>query len=200
MDGVQQTATTYAGDWVIILPVVLSLLGAATLLVLRSSRDLQFLFALLVAAIVCCCDAALLWRVVEIGPLSMTMGRWLPPFGISFTADIVSAVFALAAAGVTLLLLVYLRMDMPDRARQDGIYPLILLLLAGVSGSFLTGDLFNLYVWFEVTLIASFGLMVLGGRNIQLDGTVKYGFLNFLATTFFLLALGLLYGLCAIAR
>ena len=102
--------------------------------------------------------------------------------------------FALAAAGVTLAVLVYLRHDMPDRARRDGADPLVLLLLAGVSGAFLTGDLFNLYVWFEVMLISSFGLMVLGGRNIQLDGTVKYGFLNFLATTFFLAALGLLYG------
>ncbi len=63
-----------------------------------------------------------------------------------------------------------------------------------MSGAFLTGDLFNLYVWFELMLIASFGLMVLGGRKIQLDATVKYGFLNFLATSFFLVALGLLYG------
>ena len=62
----------------------------------------------------------------------------------------------------------------------------LLLLLAGVSGAFLTGDLFNLYVWFEVMLIASFGLMVLGGSAAQLDGAVKYGFLNFLATTLFL--------------
>jgi multicomponent Na+:H+ antiporter subunit D len=71
----------------------------------------------------------------------------------------------------------------------------VLVLLAGVSGAFLTGDLFNLYVWFEVMLIASFGLMVLGGRPVQLDATVKYGIINFLATTFFLVALGLLYGL-----
>ncbi len=69
------------------------------------------------------------------------------------------------------------------------------MLLTGVSGGFLTGDLFNLYVWFEVMLIASFGLLVIGGRKIQLDGAVKYGFLNFLATTFFLIAIGLLYGL-----
>jgi multicomponent Na+:H+ antiporter subunit D len=69
------------------------------------------------------------------------------------------------------------------------------LLLAGVSGAFLTGDLFNLYVWFEVMLIASFGLMVLAGRPLQLDATVKYGILNFLATALFLTALGLLYGL-----
>ena len=195
MGAIQHMAPTYAGDWLVILPVVLALAGAATLLALRSARDLQFAFALLVVAVVGCCDVALLLRVVEIGPVSMTMGRWLPPFGISFTADIVSAVFALAAAVVTLLLLGYLRADMPDRARQDGIYPLILLLLAGVSGSFLTGDLFNLYVWFEVMLIASFGLMVLGGRNVQIDATVKYGFLNFLATTIFLISLGLIYGL-----
>src|SRR5690606_31563152 len=91
--------------------------------------------------------------------------------------------------------LVFLQMDAPEQAKRDGLYSLVLVLLAGVSGAFLTGDLFNLYVWFEVMLIASFGLMVLGGHGAQLDGTVKYGFINFLATTFFLLALGLLYGL-----
>jgi multicomponent Na+:H+ antiporter subunit D len=85
--------------------------------------------------------------------------------------------------------------DTPDSAVRDGVYPLILLLVAGVSGSFLTGDLFNLYVWFEVMLIASFGLIVLAGHPLQLDGAVKYGVLNFLATTLFLAALGLLYGL-----
>ena len=195
MDGVMQSAATLAADWVVILPVILGLLGAATLLMLRSARDLQWLFALIVVGAILFCDVALYLRVAELGPLSMTMGRWLPPFGISFTADLASAGFAAAAAAMVLIVLVYLRIDMPDRARQDGVYPLILLLLAGVSGSFLTGDLFNLYVWFEVMLIASFGLMVLGGRNLQLDGTVKYGFLNFLATSFFLMALGLLYGL-----
>jgi multicomponent Na+:H+ antiporter subunit D len=72
---------------------------------------------------------------------------------------------------------------------------LVLLLLAGVTGSFLTGDLFNLYVWFEVMLVASFGLIVSRSSALQLDGAIKYGFLNFLATSLFLLALGLLYGL-----
>lgn len=189
------TAATRAADWIIILPVVLSLLGGAVLLMLRSARDFQWLLAAAVVGGVIFCDLELLLRTLDQGPVSMTMGKWLPPFGISFTADTMSAAFALTAAVVTMILLVYLRMDVPESAKRDGVYPLILLLLAGVSGSFLTGDLFNLYVWFEVMLIASFGLMVLGGRNIQLDGTVKYGIINFLATTFFLLALGLLYGL-----
>jgi multicomponent Na+:H+ antiporter subunit D len=185
----------YPGDWVIVLPVVLCLLGAALLLVLRFAREFHLVLTLVVAGSVAACDLALVLRVLEQGPVSMTMGKWLPPFGISFTADLMGATFALAAAVVTLLLLVYLQMDAPERAKRDGLYPLTLLLLGGVSGSFLTGDLFNLYVWFEVMLIASFGLMVLGGRNLQLDGTVKYGFLNFLATTFFLIGLGLIYGL-----
>lgn len=194
MPGVLQDFATHPTDWLVILPVVLALLGGAVLLMLREAREAQFWLALGIVAVIFVSDIALALKVGETGPAAMTMGRWLPPFGISFVADLTSAVFAMAAAGVTLLLLVYLRMDMPDRARRDGVYPLILLLLAGVSGSFLTGDLFNLYVWFEVMLISSFGLMVLGGRNIQLDGTVKYGFLNFIATTFFLAALGLLYG------
>jgi multicomponent Na+:H+ antiporter subunit D len=194
MDGMQQGAV-FAVDWLVVLPVVMALATAALLVAARGGRELQWGGAVLSVAAVAVVDVVLLWRVLELGPVSMTMGNWLPPFGISFTVDIVGAVFALAAAVVTLLLLVYLRMDLPERAREQGVYPLILLLLGGVSGAFLTGDLFNLYVWFEVMLIASFGLMALGGRPQQLDATVKYGFLNFLATAFFLLALGLLYGL-----
>ncbi|MBK8085929.1 MAG: Na+/H+ antiporter subunit D [Devosia sp.] len=195
MTGVLQPSAIATTDWLVILPVILALCGAAVLVVLSSVRDLSWGLAIGVAAAIAIVDVALVLRVLDVGPVAMTMGNWLPPFGISFVADVAGATFALAAAVVVLVLLVYLRMDLPDRARRDGVHPLILLLLAGVSGSFLTGDLFNLYVWFELTLISSFGLMALGGRNIQLDGTVKYGFLNFLATTFFLIALGLIYGL-----
>lgn len=186
---------TVAADWVIVLPLVLALLGAALLLMLRNAPNLSFMFALLMVVGIIACETSLLLRVAEAGPVSMTMGKWLPPFGISFTADVFGAGFALAASVVTLIVLLYAEGDRPAGAAGDGFHSLVLLLLAGVTGSFLTGDLFNLYVWFEVMLIASFGLIVIGGRPIQLDGAVKYGFLNFLATTIFLLALGLLYGL-----
>jgi len=184
------TGTTALADWLIVLPVVMALLGAAVALMLQRAPGAAAGLALLVVAAIIACDVMLLLRVLESGPASMTMGRWLPPFGISFAVDVFSASFALAAAVVTLIVLVY---SLGERA-EDGFHPLVLLLLAGVSGAFLTGDLFNLYVWFEVMLIASFGLMVLGGRPLQLDGAVKYGVLNFLATSFFLAALGLLYG------
>lgn len=186
---------TPLSDWIVILPVVLCLFGAAVLLMLRGVLRAQIWVALAVIVAVIVCDALLFNRVMANGPLSMTMGKWLPPFGISFTADAMGAAFALAAGVATLCVILYLQGDTPESAVRDGVYPLVLLLLAGVSGAFLTGDLFNLYVWFEVMLIASFGLFVLAGHPLQLDAAVKYGLLNFLATTLFLMALGLLYGL-----
>jgi len=186
--------STSLADWVVVLPVVLCLLGSAVQLMLRRQLIAQFWICALVLLAVLVCDGILFERVVAHGPLSMTMGRWLPPFGISFTADLMGAGFATVAAFVALCVLLSLRVDTPESAARDGVYPLVLLLIAGVTGAFLTGDLFNLYVWFEVMLIASFGLIVLAGNPLQLDGAVKYGVLNFVATTLFLMALGLLYG------
>jgi multicomponent Na+:H+ antiporter subunit D len=182
-------------DWVIIAPLLLCLAGGGLLLVLREKLRVQWAVCAAVVLAVVVSDWLLFARVLEDGPLTMTMGKWLPPFGISFTADVLGAGFALVGAFATLCVVIYLGGDTPESARRDCVYPLVLLLLAGVTGGFLTGDLFNLYVWFEVMLIASFGLMVLAGHPLQLDAAVKYGVLNFLATTLFLLALGLLYGL-----
>lgn len=190
-----QTLATSPDQWLVLLPVLIPLAGAALLLLLRQMKLVQLPLAWLLAAVTALCDFALLLRVGASGPQSMTMGNWLPPFGIAFTVDALGAGFAFTAALVVTILLLPLAADAPDRARRDGLYPQVLLLLAGVSGAFVTGDLFNLYVWFEVMLIASFGLLALGRQPMQLDGTVKYGFPNFMATSIFLLALGLIYGL-----
>lgn len=188
-----ETATAL-GDWLIVFPILLSLLGAAAALMLRRQTAAPLAVAVLVTCGVIACDIGLLLRILADGPVSMTLGRWLPPFGIALTADLFSAGFALAAAVVTLVVVLYAQMDRDSRDGRDGFHAMVLLLLGGVSGAFLTGDLFNLYVWFEVTLIASLGLIVLGGTTLQLDGAVKYGFVNIIATMLFLLALGLVYG------
>jgi multicomponent Na+:H+ antiporter subunit D len=189
---VMLTGTTLAADWVIVLPVVLALLGAAGLLILPRRGGLHVVFSLVIVIGIIAYDVVMLTRVQGAGPFSMTMGGWMPPFGITFAVDVFGAAFALAAAVVTLAVLVYAGNPPEDRSH---FHALVLLLLAGVTGAFLTGDIFNLYVWFEVLLIASFGLIVQGGSPLQLDGAVKYGFLNFVATSLFLLSLGLLHGL-----
>jgi multicomponent Na+:H+ antiporter subunit D len=189
-----EQATSIA-DWVLIWPVALPLFAAAALLMFRRQTAFQaplsfmVLFALLVNAWI------LLDRVANDGPVAMTMGKWVPPFGISFTADLLSALLSAVAILVTIIVLAYAQGEVEPRDTRYGYHPLVLLLLAGVNGAFLTGDIFNLYVWFEVMLIASFGLFILGGRKTQLDGAVKYGFINFLATTFFLIGIAYLYGL-----
>jgi len=186
---------TAAAEWVVVLPVVLLLMGAALLLMLRRAPLASAVLGGMVILAVLACEIALVLRIVQSGPVSMTMGKWLPPFGISFSADLFGAGFALAAAVATLAIWLFALAQRRGEDQEDGFFALVLLLLGGVTGAFLTGDLFNLYVWFEVTLIASFGLMAVGATPRQVDGAVKYGFLNVLATAVFLLALGLLYGL-----
>jgi multicomponent Na+:H+ antiporter subunit D len=195
MENLVRTAATEATDWTVVLPLLVALIGAALTLILRNNGRATFLLSLLAVVAMLACEAALIARIWQGGPVSMTMGNWLPPFGISFTADLFGAVFALVAAFAALLVIVYAEMERSAADARDGFHAFVLLLLAGVTGAFLTGDLFNLYVWFEVMLIASFGLIVSRSSALQLDGAVKYGFLNFLATALFLLALGLLYGL-----
>ncbi len=189
------TAPTRLADVLIVAPVVLPLIGGALALFLRNLPRLQPVIAILVLALLVACEAALLARVLAEGPLTMMMGRWLPPFGIAFTVDALGAVLALTAGVAGLAVALYSATDLTAGDRRFGFYPLLLLLVAGVCGAFCTGDIFNLYVWFEVLLIASFGLIVLGGDPRQLDGAVKYGILNLIATTLFLVTTGLLYGL-----
>lgn len=188
-------SVTAAADWLVVIPVALALIGAGLLVMLRGQRRLQAPLAALVTLAIAVSNGVLLARVLAEGPVAITMGRWLPPFGISFAVDALGAVFTLTASLVVLAIVLFAPLELHGDRRASGFYPLLLLLLCGVSGSFLTGDLFNLYVWFEVMLISSFGLLVTGGSRAQLDGAVKYGFLNFVATTFFLVAVAYTYGL-----
>lgn len=182
-------------DWLVILPVAWCLVIGAILLMIRHKSVAQPLVAVAALAVLVVLDVALLWHVAGSGPVTMVMGRWLPPFGIAFTVDLTGALFALTSAVVALIGAVAAIDDINASGRRYGFYPFLMLLMAGVSGAFLTGDVFNLYVWFEVLLISSFGLIVLGSEREQIDGAVKYGFLNLVATTLFLITTGYLYGI-----
>ena len=89
----------------------------------------------------------------------------------------------------------YALSDIDAGGRRFGFFPFLMFLMAGVTGAFLTGDIFNLYVWFEVLLISSFGLLVLGSEREQIDGAMKYAVLNLIGTTLFLIAVGYLYAI-----
>lgn len=183
-----------AADWLVIAPVVLPIVAGAVLLMIRHSIRWHAVLALAVLAAMIGANGLLLQRVLATGPVSMTMGSWLPPFGISFAADVLGAAFSLTASVVALVCCAYSLRDIDANGRRYGFYPFLLLMMAGVSGAFLTGDMFNLYVWFEVFLISSFGLLILGSDKAQIDGATKYAILNLVGTTLFLIATGYLYG------
>lgn len=182
-------------DWLVVAPIVITILGGSFLLMIRRNTSVHAPLAMIIFGILTLSNGALLWTVAENGPIAMTMGRWLPPFGITFNADLAGAAFAFLAALIAFVGTIY-SMAYPDReSLHYGYYPFFMLLMTGVCGAFLTGDIFNLYVWFEVLLISSFGLLTLGSTRAQLDGGVKYAVLNLLATTFFLIAVGYTYGI-----
>ncbi|WP_428687981.1 Na+/H+ antiporter subunit D [Roseibium sp.] len=189
------TSPVATGDWLVVAPSLITILGGSLCLMLRKNTDLQpkagigFLVLLVIA------NLALLVRVLDHGVITMVMGNWLPPFGIAFTVDALGATLSLIGSVVALCAGIYGVASVDNTGRRYGFYPFLLLLMTGVCGAFLTGDIFNLYVWFEVLLISSYGLLVLGNDRIQLDGAVKYGVLNLIGTNLFLIATGLLYGI-----
>jgi multicomponent Na+:H+ antiporter subunit D len=90
---------------------------------------------------------------------------------------------------------VFSTVGLSETRMQFGYYSIFHFLLMGLNGAFLTGDIFNLYVWFEIIIIASFVLMTLGGRKPQIEGAIKYVTMNLLASVIFLTAIAFLYGL-----
>jgi len=181
-------------DWLIIVPIIVPLLVGILDIMLRAYPRFTAWLSIAAFAGVAVASAALLARAMSEGPFAMTMGQWLPPFGISLVVDPLGALMALMASLTGVAVAVYAISDIDAAARRAGFYAMLCWLIAGVNGAFLTGDIFNLYVWFEVFVIASFGLIVLGGERLQIDGAVKYCVLNLIATTLFLVAVALLYG------
>jgi multicomponent Na+:H+ antiporter subunit D len=178
----------------LVLPILVPLSTAAILLLVPKRALLQRWIAL-IGSILLLGSAVLLFRRVEgEGIQVLQVSGWTAPFGITLVADLLAAMLVLmvGVVGVAVTAAAFAGVD--PRRETFGYHPLIQILLMGVSGAFLTGDLFNLYVWFEVMLVASFVLMALHRTSAQVEAAFKYVAINLIASSIFLTALGLLYG------
>ncbi|MFO1141384.1 MAG: proton-conducting transporter membrane subunit [Amaricoccus sp.] len=176
--------------WPLVIPF-----GTAVLCMLAwRSRPAQRAISLAGALLLLAVATTILARVARGGPFAEQAGGWAAPFGITLVADPLSALMVFLTAVVALAVLVFAFADVTPEEEHFGQHPLTHAMLAGICGAFLTGDIFNMYVWFEVMLIASFGLLVVGGGRDELDGATKYVGLNLIATVAFLSGVGLLYG------
>jgi len=140
-------------------------------------------------------SALLFVWVKDKGIQVLNAGGWAAPYGISFVADAFSAILVLLTSIAGLAVSIASTNTLLDRRIHFGYFPVFHFLLAGLIGAFIAGDLFNLYVWFEIMIISSFVLLSLGGLKAQLEGGVKYFTLNMLASVIFLTAVAVIYGL-----
>ncbi|WP_407352717.1 monovalent cation/H+ antiporter subunit D [Luteimonas sp. R10] len=177
-----------------VLPVLLPLLAAAlALLVPRRSIAAQRLVAWLSTGALLAVAILLARQAGQGEVLVYLLGDWPARLGIALTVDRLGALMLLTTALLAIPCLLYAGAGWDRRALH--FHALFQLQLAGLNGAFLTGDLFNLFVFFEVLLIASYGLMLSGGRGPRMSAGLHYVAFNITASTLFLVALGLLYGL-----
>jgi multicomponent Na+:H+ antiporter subunit D len=177
------------------LPILLPMVAALLLSLLRSDQRRSHGLALGGAFLHLAAAVVLLSTVLKHEVAVLWVGNWPAPFGICLAVDYLGAVMVLITAVIHTAVTVYARHDIDAGQVSTGFYPFMQMLTAAVCGAFLTGDLFNLYVWFEVMLMASFGLLVMGRSPGRLAGGVKYVTINLIATLFFITAIGLIYGL-----
>jgi len=179
----------------IIYPILIPLVFAIITVLFWENQRVKRALSIISTGLLMIVNINIFFVVYREGIQVVQVGDWPAPFGISLVVDLFSAIMLLTTSIVAFLLAFY-SVDGIDLARRKyGYFPLFQFLLVGVNGALCTGDLFNLYVWFEVMLMSSFVLIALGGERTQIEGAIKYVILNLLASTLFLSAIGLTYNL-----
>jgi multicomponent Na+:H+ antiporter subunit D len=175
------------------LPILLPLAGAALSILFGRSRRVQRTIAVSVLSAVLVMAVLLLIEVDRDGAVSTQAGGWPAPLGITLVADRLSAIMLVVAALMLLAVLVY-AIGQPGAERNHvGFQSVYLVLAAGVSAAFLTGDLFNLFVSIEMMLTASYVLITLGGRLEQVRSGMTYVVISLLASVLFIAMLAFVY-------
>lgn len=168
---------------------------AALGLVFRRKKRFQLWISLVGTIGLFICVSYLLLDVTRHGIQVLQLGNWPAPFGITFISDHLSVIMLFITSIIAFATTLYSIGEIDPERLSLGYFPVFNLMLAGVNGAFSTGDIFNLYVWFEVILISSFVLLSLGREKRQIAGTLPYVIMNLISSAIFLSAVGILYSL-----
>ena len=179
----------------LILPLLLPAICALVLVFIRTHSRLSRIFSIGTMSITTIISLLLLIYVMQHKPIALDFGGWEAPYGIQFVGDSLSLLMVTTSSFVVTLIMAYGFGSREKRAIRYYLPSFILFLTVGVIGSFLTADLFNIYVMFEVMLLASFVLITLGQSVEQLRAGIIYVVLNILGSWLLLLGIGLLYKL-----
>lgn len=182
--------------WLLPFPIILPLLAAGILLAFPRKRKVQAFVAVALMCVVLGVSIVLLIASLQ-GPIVLDVGDWAAPVGITLVADRLSTIMLTVSVLVTLIVLVYSVFqgvaDGEKGAPTSVYYPAFMMLSAGVSDAFLTADLFNMYVGFEILLTASFVLLTMGGTAQRMRSGSVYVIVSMVSSMIFLTGLGLTY-------
>ena len=176
----------------VIFPILLPFISGILLLFFRNLK-FQKAFSIISLLAGISLSLYLIADIYANGIRTLDVSNWSAPFGITIVADMLSAILVLTTNVIALCVVIYSFNSIGREREHFYYYPIFQMLLIGVNGAFLTGDIFNLFVFFEVMLMSSYVLLVLGGTKIQLRETIKYILVNVISSALFVIAVAYLY-------
>lgn len=178
-----------------VLPIILPLIAAPICMLLGRSQ-LAWLFATLVSAFSFFVSVCLLMTTLDQGVVSYAVGGWAPPWGIEVRIDVASALVLNVVTAISLLVLVYAKDSIAkeiDASQHTLFYTAYLLCVAGLSGILSTGDAFNLFVFLEISSLATYTLVSLASDRRCLTAAFRYLVMGTIGATFILIGVGMMY-------
>ena len=179
----------------VILPVIIPVITGLLLVMLRKYIRLQRFLSITSIVGLIMISLYLMIEIKTNGIQILQLGGWGAPFGVSMVLDMFSALLIFITSIVAFCCVLYATHSIGIERESFYFYPLFLFLIAGVNGSFITGDIFNLFVCFEVMLVSSYVLISIGGTKRQLKASIKYILINILSSFLFLIAIAYLYAI-----
>ncbi|MFA1820487.1 Na+/H+ antiporter subunit D [Virgibacillus oceani] len=178
---------------IVILPVLIPFFTGALLILFTKKHRMQRIISSISALAILASAVYLAVYVYQNGITVLELGDWSAPFGIVLVADIFATIMVILSAIVGVVCLFFTFQTIEPKREKFYFYPFYFFLLTGVNGAFLTGDLFNLFVFFEVMLIASYVLIAHGGTGYQLRESFKYVVINVFSSMLFLVGIAYIY-------
>ncbi|WP_096434539.1 Na+/H+ antiporter subunit D [Alteribacter populi] len=179
----------------LLVPILLPFIVGTILIFFKAYPRVQRWISALTTLVMLVVSFYITYIIYTDGIQTIELSGWVPPFGIVLVGDLFSSLMVILSSIVGVVCLFFAFQTISQEREKFYFYPLYLFLLTGVHGAFLTGDLFNLFVFFEVMLIASYVLIVHGGTKYQLRESFKYVVINVFASMFFIVGIAYIYGI-----
>jgi len=177
----------------LLLPILIPLITGVVLIFLNRSIIVSRIVSALSLFFTIVASVFLFLKVRADGIQTLNLGGWEAPFGITLVSDMLSVLLVLTTSIIAFACCIYSFRSIGEERERFYYYSILQFLIVGINGAFTTGDIFNLFVFFEVMLMSSYVLLVLGGTRAQLRESVKYILVNIISSSLFVITVAYLY-------